>query len=89
VGSLSVSASGSTDTVAGFADVNADPADVAVAGSLASANDGNFTGTLSGPGATANSASGSFVLYLINGTQGIGIETDMTQLNLSNFVRTQ
>ena len=89
VGSLSVSASGSTDTVAGFADVNADPADVAVAGSFASASDGNFTGTLSGPGATANSASGSFVLYLINGTQGIGIETDMTQLNLSNFVRTQ
>jgi len=89
VGSVTVATSGSADTMTGFADSNANPADVAVSGSLTAAADGIFTGTLSGPSVASNPVSGNFALYLVNGTQGIAMETDMSQLNLSNFVQIQ
>jgi len=47
---------------------------------------GVFTGTLTGLDPASRTTPGNFILYLVDGTQGIAIETDNAQLALARLV---
>ncbi|MGH9600475.1 MAG: hypothetical protein ACRD27_11470, partial [Terracidiphilus sp.] len=82
VGPVVATASGGADTVAGYADTDDSPADFALTGSFVPAANGVFTGTLAGFGPLSAPTANPFTLYLVDGTQGVGIETDNAQLTL-------
>jgi hypothetical protein len=80
-----VTPSAGSDTVAGFADLGGESPDFAIAGSFTPSADGAFTGSLSGFGSLSASPTNTFTLYLVDGTQGVVIETDRAQLTLGRF----
>jgi hypothetical protein len=77
--------SAGSDTVSGFADLGGESPDFAISGSFTSVADGVFTGSLSGLDSLSVSSANIFALYLVNGTQGVAIETDSAQLTLGRI----
>jgi hypothetical protein len=73
------------DDVAGYADIGPGLPDFAISGSFTPAANGVFTGSLAGFDTKSPSAADPFALYLVDGTQGIAIETDNVQLTLARF----
>jgi len=59
----------------------------AVSGTFAPAADGVWTGTLAGFDPSNRGSTGSFTLYLVDGTQGVLIDTDTGQLVLGRVER--
>ncbi len=86
LGSVTAVASNGTDTVSGFADGGSGGADFAISGNLTPGANGVFTGTLTGLDPASRTTASNFTLYLVDGTQGIAIETDNTQLTLGRLV---
>lgn len=89
LGSVTAVAGNGTNTVSGFADAGNAGADFAISGNLSAGANGVFTGTLTGMNAVSRTTAGSFTLYLVDGTQGIVIETDNTQLTLGRLALVQ
>jgi hypothetical protein len=83
VGSITVAPGSTGDTVAGYADLGAGMPDFAISGTFTPVANGVLTGTLSGLGVTAASASNPFTLYLVDSTQGVAIETGNAGLTLA------
>jgi hypothetical protein len=84
IGSMTAAASGS-DSVSGYADSGNGGADFAVTGSFNAGANGIFGGTLAGFNPASRATAGSFTLYLVDGTQGVMIETDSGQLSLGRL----
>jgi hypothetical protein len=84
-GPLTSSASDGSDAVAGFVDNANGAADFAVSGSLKASGNGVFTGSLAGFTPGTRTASNSFTLYVVDGTQAVAIETDDQQLMLGRL----
>ena len=89
LGSVTAVAGSGTDSLAGYADGGNGGADFAVTGSFTPGANGVFTGTLTGMDAASRTTAGSFTLYMVDGTQGIAIETDDTQLTLGRLMLVQ
>lgn len=89
MGSVTVTAGSDTDTVSGYADNGNAAADFAIAGSLTPAANGVFAGTLAGFTPGDRGSANDFTLYLVDGTQGVLIETDDVQLTLGRVVNLQ
>ncbi len=83
--SVTSTASSTSDTLTGFADLNNLAADFAISGDFTAAANGVFPGTFTGFNAAAPTIPSSFTLYLVNSTQAIAIETDNTHLILGNI----
>jgi len=77
-------ASGS-NSVSGYADRGNGGTDFAVTGSFNPGANGIFAGTLAGFNPASRATAGSFTLYLADGTQGVMIETDSSQLSLGRL----
>jgi hypothetical protein len=89
-GPITAAADGDTNTVAGFADnTGTGGADFAISGTFTPGSNGVFDGTLTGFDPTARTTPANFILYLVDGTQGVLIETDNTQLTLGRVQRVQ
>lgn len=86
LGSVTAVVGNGTDTVSGFADGGNGGADFAISGTLTPAANGVFTGTLTGLDPASRTTPGNFISYLVDGTQGIAIETDNVQLALGRLV---
>jgi hypothetical protein len=84
-GTVTASPDGDADAFAGYADTGDGAEDFAVSGRFAPASNGVFQGTITGLNPAARSTASSFTLYLIDGTQGVAIETDSTQLTLAHL----
>ena len=84
-GSILATPSSSTTTVAGFADLGNGSTDFSISGSFTPASNGILQGTIAGFNSASRSTPGSFTLYLVDGTQGVLIETDSEQLNLGHL----
>ncbi len=84
-GSIAVSVSNATDSVAGYADAGNGSADFALSGSFAPGSTGIFVGTVAGFNPASRSAPGNFTLYMVDSTQGVLIETDGNQMNLGRL----
>ena len=84
VGPITATPGDGSDDVAGYADLGAGSPDFAITGSFTPAANGVFTGTLSGLG---GSAANSFTLYLVDGTQGVLVETGGSTLVLARVGR--
>jgi hypothetical protein len=82
LGPITSVAGASTDSLTGFADFASGATDYPVSGTLAAASTGIFTGTLTGLDASSNTTTDNFTFYLADGTEGVMIETDNTQLTL-------
>lgn len=89
VGPLVVAPNSGLDDVTGFADGGAGLPDFAISGSFTPAPNGIFSGTLAGFDGSSPSTANTFTLYLVDGTQGVLIETDNAQLTLGRVVRVQ
>jgi hypothetical protein len=89
VGPLTVTANGGADELAGYADDGAGLADFAISGAFTSAANGVFTGTVAGFDNKSPSSADTFTLYLVDGTQGILIETDRDDLTLGRVALVQ
>ena len=85
IGSVAAVAGSGTSTVAGFANSGNGAASFAVSGSFVAASNGVFTGSMTGFNAASSATTDSFTLYLVDGTRGVLIETDSTQLTLGNL----
>lgn len=85
VGPFTATANSGADDVAGYADIGPGLPDFAVSGAFSPAANGVFTGSLAGFDTRSPSAADPFTLYLVDGTQGIAIETDNVQLTLARF----
>jgi hypothetical protein len=85
VGPVTVVAGSGSDTLSGFVDFGAGPADSALTGSVTAASNGIFTGTLTGLRVASDTTAGNFVFYLVDDTRVIAIETDDAQLTLAYF----
>ncbi len=85
VGPFTASANNGVDDLSGYADVGPGLADFAVSGPFTPAANGVFTGSLAGFDTKSPAAVDPFALYLVDGTQGIAIETDNVQLTLARF----
>jgi hypothetical protein len=88
-GSIAADVSGQTNTVAGFAETAGGPANFAISGAFTLSANGIFSGTLAGFHPASRTTAGNFTLYLVDGTQGVLIETDNTQLALGRLARLQ
>ena len=77
--------SNSTTAIAGFADLGNGSANFALSGSLTPSSTGILEGTVAGFNPALRFKAGSFTLYLVDGTQGVLIQTDGGQLNLSHI----
>ena len=86
IGPLTVTAASDADTVSGFADNGNGAADFAIAGSVTPAANGVFAGTLAGFTPKDRGSANEFTVYLVDGTQGVLIETDNAQLTLGRVV---
>lgn len=84
-GSIAAGGGNGTDSVAGFADTGNGAADFALSGSFVPSSNGIFEGTVAGFNPAARTTAGNFTLYLVDGTQGVLIETDNSQLNLGRL----
>jgi hypothetical protein len=89
VGPVAVTPNAGDDVLTGFADYGVSAPDFAISGSFTPAANGVFTGSLTGFGIATPANSSPFVLYLIDGTQGLAIETDNSQLTLARFALAQ
>jgi hypothetical protein len=85
IGLMTAAAGGGSDSVSGFADNGNGGADFAVAGSFNAGANGIFVGTLAGFNPASRATPGSFTLYLVDGTQGVMLETDSSQLSLGRL----
>ncbi len=85
IGSVAAVAGSGTSTVAGFANSGNGAASFAVSGSFVAASNGVFTGSMTGFDAASGTTADSFTLYMVDGTRGVLIETDNTQLMLENL----
>lgn len=85
-GPMTVSGTGSGVSLSGFAD-GWRMGNFAVSGEFTPAADGVWTGTLTGFDPSDRGSMGSFTLYLVDGTQGVLIETDTAQLVLGRVER--
>ncbi|MGB9414851.1 MAG: hypothetical protein WCB58_00935, partial [Acidobacteriaceae bacterium] len=72
-------------SVSGFADNANGVPDFAITGSFTPNAAGVFAGTLAGFDPASRTTPGNFTLYLVDGTQGILIETDKTLLTLGRL----
>jgi len=85
IGSVTATEASGSDAVTGFADLNSAAADVAISGSFTPGANGVFAGTLAGLDSATLAAVSNFTLYLVDGTQGVAIETDDTALTLGRL----
>jgi hypothetical protein len=85
IGSMTAVASGGSDSVSGYAARGNGGTDFAVTGSFNPGANGIFAGTLAGFNPASRATAGSFTLYLADGTQGVMIETDSSQLSLGRL----
>ena len=85
VGPFTAMANSGADDLSGYADVGPGLADFAISGAFTPAANGVFTGSLAGFDTRSPTAADPFALYLVDGTQGIAIETDNVQLTLARF----
>jgi hypothetical protein len=84
-GSIVATPGGSTNTLAGLADLDNSNANFALSGSVTPNSTGILQGTIAGFNSALPSTAGSFALYLVDETQSVLIETDNAQLNLGHF----
>jgi hypothetical protein len=89
IGSFTAEAGNGTSTVAGFADTTGQAANFAISGSFTPSANGIFSGTLVGFNPASRTTAGNFTLYLVDGSQGVLIETDNMQLVLGRLARLQ
>jgi hypothetical protein len=82
-GTVTVAPDGDADAFSGYADTGNGARDFAVSGNFTPAANGVFQGTITGLNPAARSTASSFTLYMIDGAQGVAIETDTTQLTLA------
>jgi hypothetical protein len=73
------------DDMTGFADTGYGVGDFAISGSFTPAANGVFGGSLTGFGGASPASANSFTLYMIDGTQGVAIETGNAQLTLARL----
>lgn len=83
--SFTSTATSTSDTLTGFADLNNLAADFTLSGDFTAATNGVFPGTFTGLNASSPTLPTQFTLYLVNSTQAIAIETDNTHLILGNI----
>ena len=84
-GSILATAGNSTNAIAGFADLGNGSANFALSGSAIPSATGILEGTVAGFNTASRTTAGSFTLYLVDGTQGVLIQTDSGQLNLGHL----
>lgn len=84
-GSILAAPASSGNTIAGYADVGGVSPNFAVSGTFAPNANGIFQGTVAGFNPASRTTAGAFSLYLVDGAQGVLIETDNTQLNLGHL----
>ena len=89
VGPLTATPNAGLDDVAGYADLGAGVPDFAISGSLTPSANGDFTGSLTGFDAASPGNACTFVMYMVDNTQGIAVETDREQLTLARFALVQ
>jgi hypothetical protein len=82
LGPVTAAAEGGTDTVKGFVDFIYGAADYSVSGSFSAGSNGVFTGTFTGLDSASVTTVDNFVLYFVDSTRAVIIETDNTQLTL-------
>jgi hypothetical protein len=88
-GTVTVTPATDTDTFTGYADTGNGAQDFALSGSFTPVANGVFQGTIAGLNPSARSTASSFTLYMVDGTQGVSIETDSTQLTLAHLQQVQ
>jgi hypothetical protein len=84
-GSILATAGNSANAIAGFADLGDGSANFALSGSATPTPTGVLEGTIAGFNPSSRTTAGSFTLYLVDGSQGVFIQTDSGQLNLGHF----
>jgi hypothetical protein len=89
IGSVTAVTSSAAVSVNGFADNGNGAADFALTGSFTSNANGIFEGTLAGFDPASRSTAANFTLYLVDGTQGVLIETDNKTLTLGRLQNLQ
>jgi hypothetical protein len=89
IGSVNAVTSSGATAVDGFADNGNGAADFAISGSFAPNANGIFEGTLAGFDPASRSTAANFTLYLVDGTQGVLIETDNKLLTLGRLQNLQ
>jgi hypothetical protein len=82
LGPVTVAVDNGSNTVAGFVDFGYGAADYAVSGSFSAGQNGVFTGTFTGLNSASVTWADNFVLYFVDNTRAVMIETDNTQLTL-------
>jgi hypothetical protein len=87
IGSMAASTSNGADSLTGFGDASNGTAskgtiDFPISGSFTPASNGVFQGTITGLNLLSPTTSGSFMLYLVDDSQGFAIERDNGQPNL-------
>lgn len=85
IGTLSTIAGSGGDSASGFADAGGGGADFAINGDLIAQQNGIFPTTMTGLDPGSRAATGSFTLYVVNGTQALLIETDANALTLGTL----
>ncbi len=69
-------------SLSGFADTAGGTSDFALTGSFSTAANGVLSGSITGLISASPTTANTFVLYLIDNTRAIAIETDNAQLTL-------
>lgn len=88
-GSITTTAGSGTNAVNGFADVGNGVGDFALSGNFTPDANGIFQGTIAGFDPSSRTTPSNFTLYLVDGTQGVLIETDNAQLTLGRLALVQ
>jgi hypothetical protein len=89
LGSVAATPGSDATSVSGFADNANGVPDFAITGSFTPNATGVFAGTLAGFDPASRTTPSNFTLYLVDGTQGILIETDKTLLTLGRLQSVQ
>ncbi len=89
VGPVTVTAGTNTNSLSGIADNGNGGANYALTGSFTPGATGVFEGTIAGFDSANRNAGSTFTLYLVDGTQGVAIETDNSLLTLGRLALAQ
>jgi hypothetical protein len=82
LGPVAAAVENGSNTVTGFVDFGYGAADYPVSGTFSASANGVFTGTFTGLDGASVTAADNFVLYFVDNTRAVMIETDNTQLTL-------
>ena len=82
LGPVTAAVDNGANTVTGFVDFGSGAADYAVSGSFSALSNGVFAGTFTGLDSASATTADNFVLYFVDSTRAVIIETDNTQLTI-------